>query len=93
MDFKNSLLLRVLPASVSELPHFWRSWLVNYLLTVAMYLGCGTAWSLVVYAGVPAGTGNRPTNIDVAKQIYVSMKAIPFYSLLPVASEWLMLNG
>jgi len=99
-EWKNSL---VLPLALRQrLPHVVAIWLRNYVAIHAVYFGFGFAWAAYLYWWAvdtyfpkDAKTGARalPTTESIRAQMWVSWCAMPFYVLMPTASEWLVERG
>ncbi|CAI5520361.1 unnamed protein product [Closterium sp. Naga37s-1] len=97
-SFYNRLVLSFLPSSfVSALPHFPQTWLRNYVAGCLLYLIGSGLWSLVVYSlfgwFLYSGPDDIPSLKAMWRQIGVSMRAMPLYTLLPTISERLVETG
>ena len=97
-QWKNKLMLGwLVPGDVQEeLPLWVLTWMRNYVAGLAIYFGLCSAWCFVVY-GV-YGThfykeGEIPTFEAIRLQAWVSLQAMPFYTLLPTATEFCVLSG
>jgi lathosterol oxidase len=100
-EWKTSLLV---PASWrSALSHVAAIWVRNYIAIHFVYFGFGGVWAFFIYSVFadkffprdPA-TGKRtgmPTSAALREQMVASMKAFPFYVMMPLASEWLAERG
>mmetsp|Transcript_80583 Transcript_80583/g.163938 ORF Transcript_80583/g.163938 Transcript_80583/m.163938 type:complete len:344 (-) Transcript_80583:306-1337(-) len=90
-EWKNSLVMWMFPQSVQDaLPHWTQTWLRCWILCCAVYFGVGAVWAYYTYycfGDVLFKPGCIPAFKDVWEQIKVSNKAIPLYSLLPMAAE------
>ncbi|KAJ4794338.1 Delta(7)-sterol-C5(6)-desaturase [Rhynchospora pubera] len=79
-----------------RLPHFFQSWLRNYLGGTLVYFLSGFLWCLVIYywkRNVYVPKDAIPTNHAMYLQIIVAMKAMPWYSALPSISEYMIESG
>ncbi|XP_017439581.1 delta(7)-sterol-C5(6)-desaturase isoform X2 [Vigna angularis] len=97
-DFYNRIVLgTLLPHSVwAPLPHFFQTWLRNYLGGVLLYLLSGFMWCFYIYywkRNVYLPKDAIPSQRAMLLQIGVAMKAMPWYTLLPTVSEYLVENG
>ncbi|KAK9945732.1 hypothetical protein M0R45_011231 [Rubus argutus] len=93
-SFYNRIVLgRLLPNRVWEpLPHFFQSWLRNYLGGTLIYLVSGFLWSFYIYylkRNLYVPKDAIPSNKAMLLQIYVAMKAMPWYCALPSISEYM----
>ncbi|KAL3596835.1 hypothetical protein D5086_008472 [Populus alba] len=75
------------------LPHFLQTWLRNYIAGTLLYFISGFLWCFYIYylkrnVYVPKDT--IPSNRAMLLQIYVAMKAMPCYTLLPTVSEYMI---
>nr|KJB08427.1 hypothetical protein B456_001G081200 [Gossypium raimondii] len=78
------------------LPHFLQTWLRNYLAGTLLYLISGFLWCFYIYylkRNVYVPKDAIPTNKAMLLQIYVAMKAMPWYCALPSLSEYMIENG
>eukprot|EP00898_Chlorokybus_atmophyticus_P004577 jgi/Chlat1/511/Chrsp103S01095 len=96
-EWKNGLALWVLPNSWTvAIPHFFRSWLRNYILANVVYLGTGTLWCVYLY-GFARGRYYPEEAIPKAKDIFVQVKvslaALPMFSMLPSCAEYIIEQG
>ncbi|KAK7381066.1 hypothetical protein VNO78_33590 [Psophocarpus tetragonolobus] len=97
-DLYNRIVLgTLLPHSVwAPLPHFLQTWLRNYLGGVLLYLFSGLLWCFCIYywkRNVYVPKDAIPSQRAMLLQIHVAMKAMPWYTLLPTVSEYLVENG
>ncbi|KAJ4818177.1 Delta(7)-sterol-C5(6)-desaturase [Rhynchospora pubera] len=79
-----------------RLPHFFQSWLRNFLGGTLVYFLSGFLWCLVIYywkRNVYVPKDAIPTNHAMYLQIIVAMKAMPWYSALPSISEYMIQSG
>ena len=74
-DWLNSLIQPVVPEKLwNALPHFFQSWLRNYLSGTAVYLIVGCVWSYYIYHCFGSDLfpkGNVPKWADILEQIKV----------------------
>ncbi|GAV85551.1 FA_hydroxylase domain-containing protein [Cephalotus follicularis] len=78
------------------LPHLWQTWLRNYIAGNLLYFVSGFLWCFYVYylkRNVYFPKDAIPTNKAMALQIYVAMKAMPWYTALPTFSEYMIEHG
>ncbi|XP_010463676.1 PREDICTED: putative Delta(7)-sterol-C5(6)-desaturase 2 isoform X1 [Camelina sativa] len=97
-SFYNQMVLsHLLPASLWEpLPHFLQTWLRNYLAANMLYFISGFLWCFYIYylkLNVYVPKDSVPTRKAMLLQIYVAMKAMPWYTLLPTVSEYMIEHG
>ncbi|TKY46493.1 Delta(7)-sterol-C5(6)-desaturase protein [Spatholobus suberectus] len=97
-DLYNRIVLgTLLPHCVwAPLPRFFQTWLRNYVGGVLLYLVSGLLWCLYIYywkRNVYVPKDAIPSRRAMVLQIYVAMKAMPWYSLLPTVSEYLIEAG
>ncbi|KAL8171531.1 hypothetical protein V2J09_023335 [Rumex salicifolius] len=97
-SFYNRIVLgSTLPAKVwAPLPHFAQTWLRNYIGGSILYLISGLLWCLYIYylkRNVYIPKDSIPTRKAMLLQIKVAMKAMPWYTLLPTVSEYMVENG
>ncbi|XP_044506554.1 delta(7)-sterol-C5(6)-desaturase 1-like [Mangifera indica] len=97
-SFYNRIVLRfLLPSSLWEpLPHVVQTWLRNYLAGSLLYLISGFLWCLYIYyykRNVYVPKDDIPSRRAMLLQVYVAMKAMPWYSALPTLSEYMVENG
>ncbi|CAI0451458.1 unnamed protein product [Linum tenue] len=95
--FNSIVLSNLLPATWwAPLPHFLQTWLRNYIAGTILYFLSGFLWSFYIYhlyRNVYIPKDAIPSNKAMLMQIYVAMKAMPWYTLLPTVSEHLIENG
>ncbi|KAL3527033.1 hypothetical protein ACH5RR_011689 [Cinchona calisaya] len=95
--YNNIVLGSLLPERLwSPLPHFFRGWLRNYVGGVLVYFISGFLWCLYIYylkCNVYFPKDDIPSNKVMLLPIYVTMKAMPWYTLLPSLSEYMIENG
>ncbi|WCJ25349.1 Delta(7)-sterol-C5(6)-desaturase 1 [Euphorbia peplus] len=94
----NDLVLRhLLPSSWwTPLPHFFQTWLRNYIAGTLLYLISGFLWCFYIYylkRNVFLPKDAIPSNKAMLLQIYVAMKAMPWYCALPSVSEYMIESG
>ncbi|KAH8511295.1 hypothetical protein H0E87_008740 [Populus deltoides] len=95
--FNSIVLGHLLPSNWwVTLPHFLQTWLRNYIAGTLLYFISGFLWCFYIYylkrnVYVPKDT--IPSNRAMLLQIYVAMKAMPWYTLLPTVSEYMIENG
>ncbi|CAN6706543.1 unnamed protein product [Malus baccata var. baccata] len=78
------------------LPHFFQTWLRNYVGGTLLYLVSGFLWCLYIYylkRNIYIPKDAVPSNKAMLLQIYVAMKAMPWYCALPTVSEYMVENG
>ncbi|CAL9219320.1 unnamed protein product [Arabidopsis halleri] len=97
-SFYNRMVLsHLLPANLWEpLPHFLQTWLRNYLAGNILYFISGFLWCFYIYylkLNVYVPKDSIPTRKAMLLQIYVAMKAMPWYTLLPSVSEYMIEHG
>ncbi|KAK2652283.1 hypothetical protein Ddye_012139 [Dipteronia dyeriana] len=79
-----------------QLPHFLQTWLRNYIAATFIYLASGFLWCLYIYylkRNVYVAKDSIPSRKAMLLQIYVAMKAMPWYCVLPTLSEYMVENG
>ncbi|KAJ0099573.1 hypothetical protein Patl1_21430 [Pistacia atlantica] len=96
--FYNRIVLRfLLPSALWEpLPHVLQTWLRNYLAGSLLYLISGFLWCFYIYyykRHVYVPKDAIPSRKAMLLQIYVAMKAMPWYCALPTLSEYMVENG
>nr|VDC92331.1 unnamed protein product [Brassica oleracea] len=96
--FYNRIILsHLLPANLWEpLPHFLQTWLRNYLAGNLLYFISGFLWCFYIYylkLNVYFPKDSIPTKKAMIMQIHVAMKAMPWYTLLPTVSEYMIERG
>ncbi|ESQ49856.1 hypothetical protein EUTSA_v10021274mg [Eutrema salsugineum] len=97
-SFYNRIVLsHLLPSNLWDpLPHFFQTWLRNYLAGTLLYFISGFLWCFYIYylkLNVYLPKDAIPTRKAMLLQIYVAMKAMPFYTLLPTVSESMIESG
>ncbi|CAH8259055.1 unnamed protein product [Arabidopsis lyrata] len=97
-SFYNRMVLsHLLPANLWEpLPHFLQTWLRNYLAGNILYFISGFLWCFYIYylkLNVYVPKDSIPTRKAMLLQIYMAMKAMPWYTLLPAVSEYMIEHG
>ncbi|XP_020205915.1 delta(7)-sterol-C5(6)-desaturase [Cajanus cajan] len=87
----------LLPQCVwAPLPHFLQTWLRNYVGGVLLYLLSGFFWCFYIYyfkRNVYVPKDAIPSRRAMLLQISVAMKAMPWYTLLPTVSEYMIESG
>uniref|UniRef100_A0A6M2EB01 Fatty acid hydroxylase domain-containing protein n=1 Tax=Populus davidiana TaxID=266767 RepID=A0A6M2EB01_9ROSI len=95
--FNNIVLRHLLPSSWwVTLPHFLQTWLRNFVGGTLLYFISGLLWCFYIYylkRNVYVPKDAIPSNRAMLLQIYVAMKAMPWYTLLPTVSEHMIENG
>ncbi|OAY57096.1 hypothetical protein MANES_02G070100v8 [Manihot esculenta] len=95
--YNNIVLGHLLPSSWwVSLPRFCQAWLRNYIAGSLLYLTTGFLCSFYVYylkRNVNLPKDAVPTTKVMLLQIYVSMKAMPWYCALPSVSEYMVEKG
>ncbi|XP_057756661.1 delta(7)-sterol-C5(6)-desaturase-like [Arachis stenosperma] len=97
-NFYNRILLgTLLPEQLwVPLPHFFQTWLRNYIGGLLMYFIPGFFWSFYIYHwknNVYVPREAIPSSEAMLMQIQVSMKALPWYTLLPTIEEYITEGG
>nr|ARL62107.1 delta(7)-sterol-C5-desaturase [Calotropis procera] len=97
-SFYNDIVLRfLLPESWwISLPHFLQGWLRNYLAGTLLYFISGFLWCFYIYylkRNVYLPKDAIPSNKAMLLQMSVAMKAMPWYTLLPTVSEYVIEHG
>ncbi|RID81287.1 hypothetical protein BRARA_A03878 [Brassica rapa] len=97
-SFYNWIVLsHLLPSTLWDpLPHFLQTWLRNYLAGTLLYFISGFLWCFYIYylkLNVYLPKDAIPTRKAMLLQIYVAMKAMPWYTLLPTVSEYMIESG
>ncbi|XP_052195756.1 delta(7)-sterol-C5(6)-desaturase-like [Diospyros lotus] len=78
------------------LPHFFQTWIRNYIGGILVYFLSGFFWSFYIYylkRNVFVPKDSIPSTKAMLLQIFVAMKAMPWYSALPTVSEYMIENG
>lgn len=95
--YNRIVLGNLLPGGVWDpLPHFLQTWLRNYIAGCLLYLVSGSLWCFYIYhlyRNVFIPKDSIPSRKSMLLQICVAMKAMPWYSLLPTVSEYMIENG
>lgn len=95
--YTDIVLTALLPSwAWKPLPRFARAWLRNYLGGSILYLFSGFMWCFYIYylkRNVYLPKDAIPSNNAMLLQIKVAMKAMPWYTLLPTVSEYMVENG
>ncbi|CAA7038561.1 unnamed protein product [Microthlaspi erraticum] len=96
--FYNRIVLKhLLPENLWEpLPHFLQTWLRSYLAGNILYFISCFLWCFYIYylkLNVYVPKESIPTRKAMIMQIYVGMKAMPWYTLLPPVSEYMIERG
>ncbi|KAF8096872.1 hypothetical protein N665_0299s0033 [Sinapis alba] len=96
--FYNRIVLsHLLPANLWEsLPHFFQTWLRNYLAGNLLYFISGSLWCFYIYhlkLNVYFLQDSIPARKAMILQIYVAMKAMPWSTLVPTVSEYMIERG
>lgn len=80
----------------TPLSHFVQGWLRNYIAATLIYLISGVLWCFYIYhlkRNVYLPKDAIPSRKAMLLQIYVAMKAMPWYCVLPTISEYMVENG
>ncbi|XP_031499731.1 delta(7)-sterol-C5(6)-desaturase-like [Nymphaea colorata] len=80
----------------AALPHFAQSWLRNFITATLLLLIPSTIWCFYIYHLKPHvyfPNGRMPTKRVMLKQVWVSMKALPLFTLLPAVAEYVIEKG
>ncbi|KAJ8761159.1 hypothetical protein K2173_001215 [Erythroxylum novogranatense] len=95
--YNNIVLPHLLPSNWwAPLPHLCQTWLRNYLAGVLLYFVSGFLWCFYIYhlkRNVFLPKDSVPSTRAMLLQIYVAMKAMPFYCALPTVSEYMVESG
>ncbi|XP_057492871.1 delta(7)-sterol-C5(6)-desaturase-like [Actinidia eriantha] len=95
--YNRFVLCAFLPNRVWDpLPHFLQTWLRNYIGTNLIYFVSSFLWCFYIYylkRNVYLPKDAIPSTKAMFLQISVAMKAMPWYSLFPTVSEYLIENG
>ncbi|KAI3975346.1 hypothetical protein MKX01_032179 [Papaver californicum] len=97
-SFYNGIVLdNLVPANLwKPLPHFFQTWLRNYIGGTLLYFISGFLWCYYIYQfkrNVYLPKDAIPTRKAMLLQICVAMKSMPWYTLLPTVSEYMVENG
>ena len=98
--WKNSLIL---PKKIHEgVPHVVAIWLRNYVAINVVYFGIAGGWALVLYyfavdiffpKDQKSGKRTIPQKESLYAQVFVSIKAMPLYVMVPTLCEWVAERG
>ncbi|WOK93492.1 hypothetical protein Cni_G02190 [Canna indica] len=96
-DWYNSIVLdALLPSGWKQLPRILRTWLRNYIgINIVYFVSC-FLWCFFIYhwkREVYHPKDYIPSNKTILLQIIVAVKAIPWYSLLPILTEYMIEKG
>ncbi|GAY43871.1 Delta(7)-sterol-C5(6)-desaturase 1 [Citrus sinensis] len=95
--YNRIVLANLLPSKWWDpLPHVLQTWLRNYIAGTLLYLVSGLLWCFYVYylkRNVYVPKDDIPTRKAMLLQIFVAMKAMPWYVGLPTVSEYMIENG
>lgn len=95
--YNHLVLGALLPEKLwGPLPHFFQSWLRNYIGGTLLYFVSGFLWCFYIYylkRGRYVPKDAIPSNKAMLLQIGVAMKAMPWYSALPSVSEHMIESG
>ncbi|CAH1454696.1 unnamed protein product [Lactuca virosa] len=94
----NQLVLgSLLPENLwTPLPHAVQGWLRNYIAATILYFVSGFLLCFYIYhfkRNILLPKDAIPSRKAMGLQIYVAMKAMPWYCLLPTISEYMVENG
>ncbi|XP_068637313.1 delta(7)-sterol-C5(6)-desaturase-like [Aristolochia californica] len=97
-EWYNSIVLgNLLPEYLwKPLPYMVHAWLRNYIGGLLLYFTSGLLWCLYIYClkrNVYVPRDAVPSNESMRLQIIVTMKAMPWYSVLPTVSEYMIESG
>ncbi|KAK6927934.1 Fatty acid hydroxylase [Dillenia turbinata] len=96
--FYNQIVLgNLFPENLwTPLPHWFQTWLRNYIGGTLLYFISGFAWCFYIYYlkhNVYVPKDAIPSTKAMVLQIIVAMKAMPWYCALPTLSEYMVENG
>ncbi|KAJ9147338.1 hypothetical protein P3X46_029512 [Hevea brasiliensis] len=95
--YNDIVLGHLLPSSWwVSLPRFFQTWLRNYIAGTLLYFISGFLWCFYIYylkRNLYLPKDAIPTTKAMLLQIYVAMKAMPWYCALPSVSEYMVENG
>ncbi|KAF2577153.1 hypothetical protein F2Q68_00002565 [Brassica cretica] len=96
--FYNRIVLsHLLPANLWEpLPRFLQTWLRSYLTGNLFYFISGFLWCFYIYylkRNVYIPEDSIPTRKAMIQQILVAVKGMPWYTLFPTVSEYMIERG
>lgn len=96
-EWKNSLVMWMFPDSWrAQMPLFVQSWLRCWIMCLGVYFAFGAGWCYYTYfcfGDIFFKPGEIPALKDIMEQIWVSVAAIPLYSLLPASAEYAAEQG
>ncbi|XP_028057465.1 delta(7)-sterol-C5(6)-desaturase-like [Camellia sinensis] len=97
-SFYNRLILGAcLPDSVWDpLPHFFQTWLRNYIAANFIYFLSGFLWCFYLYylkRNVYLPKDAIPSTNSMLLQISVATKGLPCYSIVPTISDFMIQSG
>jgi Delta7-sterol 5-desaturase len=97
VDWINSLVHPiVLQELFQSLPTIVQSWLRNWIFSIIIYFGLNFGWAYYIYecfGGDLFPKHNVPEWSDMAEQMWVSVWALPLYSMLPAVTEEMVERG
>ncbi|XP_031499183.1 delta(7)-sterol-C5(6)-desaturase-like [Nymphaea colorata] len=95
--YNRVLLGAVLPSALGEnLPHYFQTFLRNYIFGIAHCFLSAGLWSFYIYyfkGHVYFPNGKIPRKAAILKQMWLTIKAFPFYAGLATASEYMSERG
>ncbi|KAH9610070.1 hypothetical protein KSS87_006483 [Heliosperma pusillum] len=96
--FYNDVILSTfLPSEVQvKIPHFLQAWIRNFISGSIVYLVPGLVWSFIIYywsRNLYIPKDCVPSMKSMQLQIYVAMKAMPWYTLYLTLNEFVVENG
>lgn len=96
--FYNRIVLGTLLPDIAwnPLPHFFQTWLRNYIGGTVLYFLSASLWCLYIYhikRSVYVPKDSIPSNKAMLTQIHFAMKGMPWYTLLPSVTEYVIENG
>ena len=88
----------ILPRVVCDaIPHIVATWLRNLVAAYVLYFGVGSLWCIAIYwvggARWFPKQSDRPSWQDLTDQMAVASAAMPLFTCMPTAGEWLMERG
>ncbi|KAL9230091.1 hypothetical protein vseg_005483 [Gypsophila vaccaria] len=97
-NFYNDVVLGTFlpPAMWVKLPHFFQTWVRNFISGSIVYLVPGLLWSFVIYywrRNLYIPKDCVPSVKAMLVQIYVAMKAMPWYTLYLTLNEYVVEKG
>lgn len=78
------------------LPRPVQTWFRNYVFGNALYLGVGAVWAYYIYYVFGSQCfkpGEIPATRDVLEQVKVGLRSMPFYTLLPTVTDYIVEEG